>query len=234
VLDVDVQDAGVQWGRCLRVRVHLSVTKKLVQGKKITVEGGESRWVNFKYERLPNFCYQCGLLSHALKDCPDQGKCINQSENEGLQYGAWLRGEIMRRYMHKSPKAGMGRGPNSGSSQWNADGNPGRRSTMNRTYEVLVEAGGDHKVGLSCIEQCSLTQTKAKDRDSGRATESSHENGRVNRLMEKQDGKKMEVERKASDQSNVQTKNVESTQGEKAKITRCGKMGRINWNRAQV
>ena len=29
----------------------------------------------------------------------------------------------------------------------------------------------------------------------------------------------MEVERKASDQSNVQTKNAEGTQGEKAKIT---------------
>ena len=30
VLDVEIQDSGVQWGRFLRVRVHLDVTKKLV------------------------------------------------------------------------------------------------------------------------------------------------------------------------------------------------------------
>ena len=41
----------------MRVRVRLDVTKRLVRGKKITVEEGDSRWVNFKYERLPNFCY---------------------------------------------------------------------------------------------------------------------------------------------------------------------------------
>ena len=62
----------------------MDVTKRLVWGKKITVGGGESRWVNFKYERLPNFCYQCGLLSHTLKDCPNQDKNTNQVENDDL------------------------------------------------------------------------------------------------------------------------------------------------------
>lgn len=41
--------------------------KQLVRGKKITIEGDECKRVNFKYERLPNFCYRCGLLNHALK-----------------------------------------------------------------------------------------------------------------------------------------------------------------------
>ena len=114
VLEVDVQDLGVQWGRCLRVRVRLDVTKKLVRGKKITVGGGESRWVNFKYERLPNFCYRCGLLSHALKDCPNQDECTNQNENEDLQYEAWMRGERIR-YLYETPNARTGRASESGS-----------------------------------------------------------------------------------------------------------------------
>ena len=84
VMEVDIQDSRVQWGRCQRVRVRLNVAKKLVRGKKITVEGGESRWVNFKYERLSNFYYWCGLFSHALKDCPNQGECNNRTENEEL------------------------------------------------------------------------------------------------------------------------------------------------------
>ena len=48
VLDVVVLESGVQWGKCLRVRVHIDITKRLVRGKKITIEGGESKWVIFK------------------------------------------------------------------------------------------------------------------------------------------------------------------------------------------
>ncbi|KAK9996581.1 hypothetical protein SO802_021267 [Lithocarpus litseifolius] len=77
VLDVDVPDSGVQWGKCLRVRVRIDVTRRLVCGRRITIEGGESKWVYFKYERLPNFCYRCGVLNHALKDCTD-----NQDQSE--------------------------------------------------------------------------------------------------------------------------------------------------------
>lgn len=97
VLEVDVADSGVQWGKYLRVRVKIDCSKKLVRGKKVTIEGGESRWVQFKYERLPNFCYRCGLLNHALRDCPEPSDLDGQSEEEQLQYGAWLRGEPGRR-----------------------------------------------------------------------------------------------------------------------------------------
>nr|POE68486.1 hypothetical protein CFP56_74381 [Quercus suber] len=42
VLDVEVSNSGVQWGRCLRVRVSIDITKKLIRGKKVNgveVEG---------------------------------------------------------------------------------------------------------------------------------------------------------------------------------------------------
>ena len=45
VLEVNVSEFGVQWARCLHVRVRIDVTKRLVHGKKITIEGGEGRWV---------------------------------------------------------------------------------------------------------------------------------------------------------------------------------------------
>ena len=97
VLDVDVIETGVQWGKCLCVRVKIDVTKRLVRGKKISSEGGEPKWVNFRYERLPNFCYRCGLLSHSLKEC-SEGRIPGDKDGESqLQYGAWLRGEPLRR-----------------------------------------------------------------------------------------------------------------------------------------
>ncbi|KAK7852623.1 hypothetical protein CFP56_038545 [Quercus suber] len=68
VLDVDVLEKGVQWGKFLRVRIHLDATTKLIRGKKVSIEKGESRWVFFKYEHLPNFYYRCGRLDHGEKD----------------------------------------------------------------------------------------------------------------------------------------------------------------------
>ena len=110
VLEVNVSKFGVQWARCLHVRVRIDVTKRLVHGKKITIEGGERRWVQFKYERLPKFWYRCGLLSHTLKDCLEAGEHNTLGEKEELQYRAWLCGEIFRRSSQNLAKFGMERG----------------------------------------------------------------------------------------------------------------------------
>ena len=87
------------------MRVQIDATKKLIHGKRITIEGGESRWVQFKYERLPNFCYRFGLLNHAHKDCPTSS--VNgQTVEEGLQYGAWFRGDPYGRIQKELVKYG--------------------------------------------------------------------------------------------------------------------------------
>ncbi|XP_075640627.1 uncharacterized protein At4g02000-like [Castanea sativa] len=91
VLEVDVPESRVQWAKCLRVKIWIDVTRRLVRGKMVTIEGGESRWINFKYEWLPNFCYNCGMLSHALRDCPNSSENLLQ-KNNNLQDGVWLRG----------------------------------------------------------------------------------------------------------------------------------------------
>ena len=85
--------------------VQIDATRKLIRGKRITIEGSESRWVQFKYERLPNFCYRCGLLNHALKDCPASSG-VGQMVEEGLQYGAWLRGDPYGRTQKELVKYG--------------------------------------------------------------------------------------------------------------------------------
>ena len=142
VLEIDVQESGVHWGTCLRVRVRIDVTKKLVRGKKITVEGGDSRWVNFKYERLPNFCYRCGLLNHALKECPETGENNKSTEEEVLQYGAWMRGEIFRRYAQDQNRPSMGRGMGFGAERWGAGTESEKGTMILSATEPPVEMGG--------------------------------------------------------------------------------------------
>lgn len=56
-------------GSFVRVRVTLDVYQPLCRGRVIQLEEGGKIWVNFKYERLPNFCYWCGCFDHGDKDC---------------------------------------------------------------------------------------------------------------------------------------------------------------------
>ncbi|CAH9070814.1 unnamed protein product [Cuscuta epithymum] len=43
--------------------------KPLKKGTNLKKEG-KSYWVDFKYEKLPNFCFICGLIGHSDKFCP--------------------------------------------------------------------------------------------------------------------------------------------------------------------
>lgn len=93
VLDVDVLGKGVQWGEFLQVWIRFDATKKLIKGKRVIIEGGESKWVFFRYERLPNFCYRCRMLDHGEKDCWEKMSTTNEGGRGCMQYGAWLRGK---------------------------------------------------------------------------------------------------------------------------------------------
>nr|XP_023871973.1 uncharacterized protein LOC111984577 [Quercus suber] len=76
VLDEDVPGKGSSIGKISTCEGPVNATKKLARGKKVTVEGREIKWAFFKYELLPNFCYQCGRLDHGVKDCTDKNKHI--------------------------------------------------------------------------------------------------------------------------------------------------------------
>jgi hypothetical protein len=76
-----------------RVRVRLDITKPLCRGRKVQLGKGKLGWLTFKYERLPNFCYVCGLLTHGEKDCGMRMKTRGDDPHAPPQYGPWLRAE---------------------------------------------------------------------------------------------------------------------------------------------
>lgn len=71
---IAVEDPGDR-GRMtnfLRVRIWLDISKPLKKGFFLRRFKEEDLWVRFKYERLSDFCYGCGGVSHTANDCKEK------------------------------------------------------------------------------------------------------------------------------------------------------------------
>ncbi|XP_042983219.1 uncharacterized protein LOC122312628 [Carya illinoinensis] len=79
---VEVDDQGHGWGSYLRIKVDVDVNKPLVRGRMVNL-GGKQSWSHFKYERLPNFCFKCGLLKHVNGKCPNFDPSIQSQDQYG-------------------------------------------------------------------------------------------------------------------------------------------------------
>ena len=97
LLDVDVpNENGIAWGRFLQIRVEVEIAKPLMRGCIIQVEDDKPAWVDFRYEHLPIFCYNCGLLGHSSSDCTASRGREKASVFYRDQYGSWLRASPAR------------------------------------------------------------------------------------------------------------------------------------------
>lgn len=66
---LEVEDDFFALNQFCRVRVMVDVTKPLRRFQMIKLRGESLVKVIIKYERLPFFCFLCGLMSHTEKDC---------------------------------------------------------------------------------------------------------------------------------------------------------------------
>lgn len=96
-VETDVGDDGLGWGKFLRIRVEIDVTKPLRRGVMVLDPDGKKIWALVKYERLPTFCYQCGRLGHGEKDCELTLGEDGGSKSLKNQYGQWMRAGMPRK-----------------------------------------------------------------------------------------------------------------------------------------
>ena len=92
-IEMEVTEDGVGWGKYLRVKIRIDISKPLLRKKKIAFVGKDPLWVSFKYERLPLFCHACGIIGHGKKECVTRSNQKEQGLVGTLQYGAWLRAD---------------------------------------------------------------------------------------------------------------------------------------------
>lgn len=67
ILDIEKDVLG--FGKYRRVKVLLDVTRPLRRFRKMKDRRGMEFRVDFVYERLPFFCFSCGIMGHSEKDC---------------------------------------------------------------------------------------------------------------------------------------------------------------------
>ena len=93
VADLEDDGAGSEF---LRLRINIDISKPLIRCSKLRSEGKQVGWVGLKYERLPNFCYWCGRVTHGERDCEVWLRGNGFLRKEDKQYGEWLRAEPVR------------------------------------------------------------------------------------------------------------------------------------------
>ncbi|XP_057985277.1 uncharacterized protein LOC131170226 [Hevea brasiliensis] len=105
VLDTDlVSNYDVSIGTCMRIRVDVDKRKPLFVGFTNRSADGSLERVRFRFKRLPDFCYMCGLLGHQIQTCPNINQ-VTRSENKGKrqELSPWMRAKIFSSKPKKNP-----------------------------------------------------------------------------------------------------------------------------------
>ena len=91
VEQVDTSPNGECHRKYIKVRIKLDIHQPLSRGRFVDIGNSEPLWISIQYEKMPIFCYWCGLLNHDDKDCKtwlDSDGTLNKDDQ---QYGLWLR-----------------------------------------------------------------------------------------------------------------------------------------------
>lgn len=78
----------------IRLKVKLLVDEPLKTGFYMDSDHPYNRWIWFRYERLPNFCYNCGRLSHTKQTCPYE--IVGNISEEERKHGIHSLGPLLR------------------------------------------------------------------------------------------------------------------------------------------
>ena len=90
VEEIDTDEEGNCIGEIVRLRISVDITKPLQKILKVETEDEGSIPIPILYERLPDFCFCCGLIGHQYKECIE----YKGQPKKDLPYGYWMKATI--------------------------------------------------------------------------------------------------------------------------------------------
>ncbi|KAB2606847.1 hypothetical protein D8674_006564 [Pyrus ussuriensis x Pyrus communis] len=110
---IAMEDPGLARG-FLRVRIVVDTEKPLFKGCWIRRDTNRDTWVEFRYERLQDFCYRCGRIGHNNTECT-----VEVTEEGAVAYGEWLKAPPVRDVVAVTRVECVGRGERrTGPKKW--------------------------------------------------------------------------------------------------------------------
>jgi len=88
-LAADPRSWSSNQAKFMRIRVNIPLNKPLRRFETVTNPEGDAYRIFFRYERLPVFCFKCGIMGHDERHCQSQ----EIQPNEQRQYGEWLQAQ---------------------------------------------------------------------------------------------------------------------------------------------
>ncbi|RYR26601.1 uncharacterized protein LOC107627562 [Arachis ipaensis] len=93
VKDCEIYETSRDHIRFIKANVKINIKKPLQKRANIgSIEDG-LLWADFRYEKLPSFCYYCGLLGHEEVNCEKATKDEIIGKTSAKNLGQWLRAE---------------------------------------------------------------------------------------------------------------------------------------------
>nr|POE51181.1 hypothetical protein CFP56_49398 [Quercus suber] len=143
------------WRRYIQVRVEVDINCSLALGFPLERDHLLELWVPFKYEKLGNFCFGCGLLGHDQRDCQDKGDQLLIKEGVIGFFSKWLRADNDE----FQPRRKLGshvEGENEESNRVNVSNTGNASSRIQENLEHCVEAAEPVQVDGISIQDTTI------------------------------------------------------------------------------
>ncbi|KAL9436889.1 hypothetical protein AB3S75_022854 [Citrus x aurantiifolia] len=217
--EIESDENGDCFGEFAKIRIFINLTHPLKKILFLKQEGKTDIPMPVVYERLPDFCFCCGIIGHQFKECAQY-----QGQPKGyLSFGMWMKalmiGGRSRKYR--------------GKERWQNGGERIEKSTSSKFHDKSQQLQQEQvkpadKNGLGSGEE-EMGQTKEIDRTSEvEWVGEQHLMKNVTEMMAtKQDDGEMQGESTGNvtvlRDLRINARNVNSTEGEKMEVVRAEK-----------